>query len=111
MCSASWAFSHIGTVMFFEFYALQYRPGSDDIMFFSESFDECMEAAKEHLSALTEGTERETDDIPAIPIFKCKLRQPDRTSVLTLLNSVDDCGRAVFGELVTERELIALVSE
>ncbi|TWF41829.1 hypothetical protein [Neorhizobium alkalisoli] len=97
--------------MFYEFYVLQYRPGSDDILFFSETFEECLNAAKEHLSALREGTESETPNIPAIPIFKCKLRQPDGASVLTLLNSVDDCGKAVFIELVTERELIALVSE
>ncbi|MDX1083761.1 hypothetical protein GOL97_18140 [Sinorhizobium medicae] len=87
-------------------YAYQISPGNDDLLYFTETLEQCQAAALEQRRDLNE---RDPDygKVDSMAIYRCVLRIPDTQALLRVLNDettpIEAC--------VVERKLVALVTD
>jgi hypothetical protein len=87
-------------------YAYQISPGNDNLLFFTETLEQCQAAALEQRRDFSENDPDE-GELAAMAIYRCEMKVPDQQTLLRVLNDETTLVEA----FVVERKLVALVTD
>ncbi|GCA50752.1 MULTISPECIES: hypothetical protein [unclassified Sinorhizobium] len=87
-------------------YAYQISPGNDDLLYFTETLEQCQAAALEQRRDFIENDPDE-GELAAMAVYRCEMKMPDQQTLLRVLNDETTLVEAC----VVERKLVALVTD